>query len=63
MYNRFRITQRQKRIIEDQKGIVEHQKKIVEEKNKEVLDSIYYASRIQKALLPTEKYLKKIMKS
>jgi tetratricopeptide (TPR) repeat protein len=60
MYNRFRVTQKQKRLIEEQKLFVEHQKKIVEERNKDVMDSIYYASRIQRSLLPTEKYIRKI---
>lgn len=35
------------------------QKYIIEEKQKEILDSIYYARRIQKSLLPTEKYIEK----
>jgi tetratricopeptide (TPR) repeat protein len=35
------------------------QKEIVEEKQKEILDSIHYAKRIQKALLPSEKYIEK----
>ena len=57
--NRFRVTKKQKIIIESQKEIVEEQKKIVEEKNKDITDSIYYARRIQRALLPTEKYITK----
>ena len=61
MYNRFKITQKQKVIIEHQKEIVEEQKKIVEEKQKEVLDSIHYARRIQMALIPTEKQVEKIL--
>jgi tetratricopeptide (TPR) repeat protein len=63
IYNRFRVTQKQKKIIEMQKLMVEAQKKIVEERNKEVMDSIYYARRIQRSLLPTEKYLKKVLQS
>ena len=51
MYNRFRITQKQKNIIEDQKDIVE-------EKNKEIMDSITYAKRIQSAILPPLKIVK-----
>ncbi|HYG50505.1 MAG TPA: tetratricopeptide repeat protein [Flavobacteriales bacterium] len=47
-WNRFKITKRQKIIIEEQK----HQ---VEEKQRELLDSIYYAKRIQQAILPKEK--------
>ena len=35
------------------------QKEIIEEKQKEILDSINYASRIQRALLPSEKYFEK----
>jgi hypothetical protein len=55
MFNRFKVTQKQKSIIEHQKEIVEEQKKIVEEKQKEVLDSITYARRIQMAQIPSEK--------
>lgn len=46
-------------VTRKQKQIIEHQKKFVEEKQKEILDSIYYARRIQKSLLPTEKYIEK----
>ena len=35
------------------------QKKLLEDKQKEIHDSIVYASRIQKSLMPTNKYLKK----
>ncbi len=45
IFNRFKITQKQKVIIEDQKLIVE-------EKNKEIVDSINYAKRLQDAILP-----------
>lgn len=38
---------------------ISHQKELIEEKQKEILDSINYASRIQRALLPSEKYIKK----
>ncbi len=59
MFNRFRITKKQKSIIEQQKVQVEKQKHLVEEKQKEVLDSIRYAKRIQHSLLPNENYFKK----
>lgn len=62
MFNRFRITQKQKNIIDEQKTIVENQKHLVEEKQKEVLDSIRYAKRIQQSLLPTEKYIERILR-
>ncbi|MCE3226944.1 MAG: protein serine/threonine phosphatase [Bacteroidetes bacterium] len=60
----FRSLQRNKtanKIITAQKEIVEEQKKQVEEKQKEILDSIHYALRIQKSLLPTEKYIIKTL--
>jgi adenylate cyclase len=50
-YNRFKITIRQKDIIEKQKHFVE-------EKQKEIVDSIRYAHRIQKALITSETYIK-----
>ncbi|MDP1801291.1 MAG: tetratricopeptide repeat protein [Bacteroidota bacterium] len=37
------------------------QKETIEEKQKEILDSIHYAKRIQTALLPSEKYISKIL--
>ncbi len=39
--------------------ITRQQKIVIEEKQKEILDSIHYAKRIQKSLLPTEKYFEK----
>ncbi len=62
MYNRFRITRKQKVLIEKQKLEVEKQKLIVEEKNKDITDSINYASRIQRALLTTDDYISKRLK-
>jgi serine phosphatase RsbU (regulator of sigma subunit) len=44
IYNRFKLSQAQKVVIENQK-------KLVDEKQKEILDSIHYAKRIQTALL------------
>lgn len=60
MYNRFKITQKQKSIIEQQKEVVENQKKLVEVKQKEILDSIHYARRIQMALMTKESKLASI---
>jgi hypothetical protein len=39
--------------------IIEQQRDEVENKNKEVMDSIRYAKRIQQSLLPTDKYIQK----
>lgn len=48
IYHRFKITKQQKNIIEEQKDLVE-------EKQKEILDSINYAKRIQNAILPSQR--------
>ncbi|MBK9285318.1 MAG: tetratricopeptide repeat protein [Sphingobacteriaceae bacterium] len=61
MFNRFKVTQKQKGIIEHQKEIVEEQKKLVEEKQKEILDSIQYARRIQMAQIPSETQVKTML--
>jgi tetratricopeptide (TPR) repeat protein len=45
--------------IKLQKKEIETQKDIVEEKQKEILDSIHYAKRIQQSLMSTEKYIEK----
>jgi serine phosphatase RsbU (regulator of sigma subunit)/tetratricopeptide (TPR) repeat protein len=50
MFNRFKITQKQKQLIEKQKHLVE-------ESQKEIIDSITYAQRIQQVLLTSEKYI------
>jgi serine phosphatase RsbU (regulator of sigma subunit) len=52
MAQRFVVTKKQKIVIEQQK-------EIVEEKNKEITDSIQYAKRIQNAILPPDKLVKK----
>ncbi|MBA3666041.1 MAG: tetratricopeptide repeat protein, partial [Bacteroidetes bacterium] len=73
LYNRFKITQRQKATIEEQKlevdlqkdlagkrmEIAEKQKTVIEAKQNEILDSIIYARRIQSSLLPSEKMISK----
>jgi len=51
IFNRFRITAKQKQIIELKNKQTEEQKLIIEEKQKEILDSINYAKRIQDSLL------------
>ncbi len=56
MFNRFRLTK-------EQKNIIERQKAIADIKQKEILDSIHYAKRIQQSLLPSEKYIERIFKN
>jgi len=62
IFRSLRITRSQKSVIEEQKILVEHQKAIVDEKNKDITDSIKYASRIQTALLTTHEYINKYLK-
>ena len=61
MFNRFRITKKQKVIIEDQKEKVDLAYDQLEEKNNEILDSIAYAKRIQSAILPPDKLVKEYL--
>ena len=69
MYNRYRITQKQKRIIELQKTQVEEKRQLLEVKNQEInhkniqiTDSINYARNIQQSVLPSEEQLKHLFK-
>jgi serine phosphatase RsbU (regulator of sigma subunit)/tetratricopeptide (TPR) repeat protein len=48
----YRMKKKAGEIIEKQKAEVESQKLLVEEKQKEIIDSITYAKRIQSAILP-----------
>lgn len=54
IFNRFKL-------IKKQKFEIEKQKHLVEEKQKEVMDSIAYAKRIQQALLPSGKYIERVV--
>ncbi len=56
MYNRFRVTKKQKLVIEE----AHHE---LGEKNQEIMDSITYAKRIQNAILPTDKIVKEHLPS
>jgi serine phosphatase RsbU (regulator of sigma subunit) len=58
MFNRFRITQKQKNIIELKEQETQKQKLLVEQKNTEILSSIEYAKRIQATILPPLKEIK-----
>ncbi len=48
-------------LISKQKEEVHRQKEIVEEKQKEIIDSITYAKRIQTALLTSDRYIEKTL--
>lgn len=62
VYNRFKITQKQKTIIERQKNEVDLAYGQLHEKNKEIMDSIIYARRIQRALITPEQYIHRQIK-
>jgi serine phosphatase RsbU (regulator of sigma subunit) len=62
IFRGYRQKQKANTIITAQKKEVEEQKAIVDEKNKDITDSIKYASRIQHALLTTEDYISKHLK-
>lgn len=49
------------RIISEQKSVVESQKDALEYKNREILDSITYAKRLQDAILPAIDYWQRIL--
>ena len=53
------IIMRNLRNTRRQKDVIEQQKILVEGKQREIIDSIHYAKRIQRSLLPTEKYIDK----
>jgi sigma-B regulation protein RsbU (phosphoserine phosphatase) len=46
-----------KKVNANYEAIIEEQKQLVEDKNKEMIDSIRYAQRIQKALMSNENYI------
>jgi serine phosphatase RsbU (regulator of sigma subunit) len=49
------------RLHQKKNQIISHQKDLVEEKQKEILDSIHYAKRIQQALLTSVKYIERYL--
>lgn len=63
LFNRFRITRQQKNTIELQKADVEEKKHMLEEKQREIVDSINYAKRLQDAILPPHSLVKRLLPS
>lgn len=53
LYRRFKLSKSQNELITKQK-------QLVEEKQNEILSSIQYAQRIQRSLLPTDKFIERI---
>jgi tetratricopeptide (TPR) repeat protein len=54
-----KIISQQKKEVEIKNELINQQHELLEEKQKEILDSIKYAKRIQSAHLPTDKYVAK----
>jgi serine phosphatase RsbU (regulator of sigma subunit) len=52
------FTRNLNRIIKNQTAELQHQKDEIVHKNKEITDSIYYAKRIQDAIMPSNEYIK-----
>lgn len=55
-----KIVQERTREVVEQKDEIEKQRDVVTSQKKEITDSIYYAERIQKAVLPDDKVLKNV---
>jgi hypothetical protein len=62
IYRSYKEKKRANMIITQQKQEVERQKHIVEMKQKEILDSIRYAKRIQTSLISSERSIEKNLK-
>ena len=60
-FKAYKDKQKANVLITEQKQKVEEQKHLVEEKQKEILDSISYAKRLQEAILPPESLVKKYL--
>ena len=57
MYNRYRMKQKANEQLAKFNSEIKLQRDIIEEKNRDILDSIKYAKRIQEAILPTTEIL------
>ena len=57
LFNRLKISREQNTIIQLQKKEVEEKNELIEEKQREILDSIHYAKRIQTTLLAHKDFI------
>ena len=62
VFMKYRESQKQKLIISEQKRQMEFQKELVEEKNKDIMDSMTYASSIQQAIITSKEYIGQMFK-
>lgn len=63
IFKRLKTSQRQRAIIQKQKQEVQQQRNELDHKNKEVMDSIQYAKRLQSAILPGSDLFEKFVQS
>jgi tetratricopeptide (TPR) repeat protein len=59
LINRMKLIRSQKRLIEEQTRLAEQQKELLEIRQAEIIESMKYARRIQRSLMPTELYLQR----
>ncbi len=69
LYGRLKLIRKQNKLIETQKKLVEEkqkqtelQKDVIVAKQKEIVDSIRYAQRIQNALIASDVYIARVLK-
>ena len=59
VYRSYRVKQKANTLLSKQNTEIKQQKGIIEEKQKEILDSISYAKRLQEAILPPINHIQK----
>ena len=62
LFNAYRNKKKANELLKEKNIQIEHQKDLISEKNKEILDSINYAKRLQEAILPPIELIKKQIK-
>jgi serine phosphatase RsbU (regulator of sigma subunit) len=60
LFSRYKLKQKANEQLHAQNESIFHQKTLIEEKNRNITDSINYASRIQTALLPAEDHFRNL---
>jgi len=61
IFRSYRIKKKANDKLQSAYAVIEEKNEIVEEKNKEILDSIHYAKRIQNALITSDKYISRYL--
>jgi serine phosphatase RsbU (regulator of sigma subunit)/Tfp pilus assembly protein PilF len=61
LYKQYREKQKANILLQEQNDEIKHQRDKIFEQNKEITDSIEYASKIQSAILPPDEYISSIL--